>query len=185
MILARSRARRCPVFVWKNPRNDGRDCKLQSEKCLGRPCLHLAENKGVFVQGRGYTHYYDNPELVCWTNHRDGCPYPYPEPDPEKVRCCSVPDFPKATPGVKTQKCRTCGQRASGWTLEARRSLPVLEHVDCRHSRARQVDVHSQEAWWCPDCKAYWERKPLPKQVGHDSGYFMEKWLKSLRGSAS
>jgi hypothetical protein len=38
------------------------------------PCFCLGFDKGTFVQGRGYTKYYDKELPVCWTRHSRGCP---------------------------------------------------------------------------------------------------------------
>lgn len=37
-------------------------------------CYHVGEDKGTFVQGRGYTSYHKTPRLVCMTRHLHGCP---------------------------------------------------------------------------------------------------------------
>jgi hypothetical protein len=42
--------------------------------CLSRKCFRLMYNKGPFVKGRGYTSYYDKPQLICGENHLNGCP---------------------------------------------------------------------------------------------------------------
>jgi len=44
------------------------------EKCPSRPCFQFGFNKGTFVQGRGYTSYYDKERPVCMRRHLHGCP---------------------------------------------------------------------------------------------------------------
>jgi hypothetical protein len=43
-------------------------------RCFKRSCYALGFDKGTFVQGRGYTSYYDKPRKVCQTRHLHGCP---------------------------------------------------------------------------------------------------------------
>jgi len=155
----------------KNPRGDGRDADVFDRLCYARPCLNVGENYGVFTQGRGYTQVHKNPTLECMTRHLHGCPYPLPEAESEAVRCCVVPDFPTPKKGQKPyrQRCRTCGEWASGWVLEARRSLPAQDHVECRHLRVyeRQGDLFSCPLWFCPNCSTYWlVNKPGPRLPG-------------------
>jgi hypothetical protein len=38
------------------------------------PCFAIGEDKGTYMQGRGYTSYHSKPQLVCWTRHLQGCP---------------------------------------------------------------------------------------------------------------
>jgi hypothetical protein len=42
--------------------------------CADRVCYQPMQDKGAFVQGRGYVRYYDKPRWVCQTNHLWGCP---------------------------------------------------------------------------------------------------------------
>ena len=42
--------------------------------CFERPCFRRGEDKGTFVQGRGYTSYHPQPRRVCMTRHLLGCP---------------------------------------------------------------------------------------------------------------
>jgi len=154
-----------------NPWGDGRDADVLDEKCCARPCLNIGEDKGTYVQGRGYTSYHKNPKLCCMTRELRGCPHPLPEPDPEKIRCCNVPDFPKPKKGSRPyrQKCRTCGEWASGWLLEQRRELPALENVECRHRKmhSRDDDMFGCVMWICDLCQLRWLRtKPKPRDPG-------------------
>ena len=114
----------------KNPWGDGRDASVIEECCAFRHCLHIGENKGSFLNGRGYTRYDKNPTLVCLTNHLHGCPDILPDPDPERARCCAKPDFPKVKGDKRQphmQRCRTCGTWAKGYTLEVRKGLQNKE----------------------------------------------------------
>lgn len=154
-----------------NPWGDGRDADVLDEKCCARPCLHVGEDKGTYVQGRGYTSYHKDPKLCCMTRMLRGCPHPLPEPEAEHIRCCPVPDFPKPKAGTKPfrQKCRTCGAWAGGWLLEQRRNLPAQEHVSCRHGRLDEKldDLFGCTRWRCELCNLYWLReKPKPRQMG-------------------
>lgn len=156
----------------KNPWGDGRDAAVSDPECCARPCLNIGEDKGVFVKGRGYTRYYDNPQLECMTRHLHGCPYPKPEPRPEQVRCCRVPDFPKPRKGHNPhkQKCRNCGEWAEGVVLELRRQIPALDHIDCDHRDVYERDERDflgYKVWACPDCNLRWKgAKPKPKDPG-------------------
>jgi len=42
--------------------------------CQWRKCLHKGEDKGHFLQGRGYTSYHREPEYCCMTRLLHGCP---------------------------------------------------------------------------------------------------------------
>jgi len=93
---------------------DSREVDVCDAYCAGRVCLWVVEDKGTFVQGRGYVSYYRTPELVCWTRHLHGCPSPLPPPEPallrERLRCCEAPAFSRRKRvGVRRQRCRTCG----------------------------------------------------------------------------
>lgn len=147
-----------------NPWNDGRNCDVSDDQCCARPCLHVAEHKGTFQQGRGYTSYFKYPQLVCWTRHLHGCPNPKPEINPETVRCCRVPRFP-ASKIAKKQRCLTCGQWATGWVLATRKALPTLEHVDCKHTdvNTTQDELFRGTLHRCRKCSAYWLRGSPPQ----------------------
>jgi len=137
--------------------------------------LHIHEDYGTFVQGRGYTNINRNPGLLCYTRHLHGCPWPLPEPNHEKVRCCVVPDFPSNSK-ARRQRCRTCGQWATGWILEARRNLPFQENVACHHKRVKEDDVLERPMWRCLDCNLYWEgKRPLSRQVGSTFAEMLDK----------
>jgi hypothetical protein len=43
--------------------------------CKTRSCFQLGQDKGTFVQGRGYTSYYKNPQWVCLRRMLHGCPH--------------------------------------------------------------------------------------------------------------
>jgi len=110
----------------KNAWGDGRDVEVLDCACAYRACLGVGENKGSFSQGRGYTHYYAKPALVCMTRHLRGCPHPLSEPDPESARCCDHPRFravPAKQPRPSRQRCIHCGQWLRGLRLALCRSL--------------------------------------------------------------
>jgi len=44
------------------------------KSCPSKPCFWLGEDKGNFVQGRGYTSYHKKILFVCFTRHLHGCP---------------------------------------------------------------------------------------------------------------
>lgn len=46
------------------------------KKCASRSCFSLGQDKGTFVQGRGYTSYHKEPRWVCMRRHLSGCPCP-------------------------------------------------------------------------------------------------------------
>jgi hypothetical protein len=166
----------------RNPRGDGRDADVLDDKCIGRPCLHIGENKGSFVQGRGYTSYHRRPWLECWTRHLHGCPHPLPDMEPENVRCCRVPDFPEPRKGKtpSKQRCRTCGQSATGRVLEIRRGLPEQENTPCKHLRVHLSEdelLAPWEKWLCPDCLSYWTHKPEPREPGESYRDLLDRKL--------
>lgn len=49
-------------------------------RCPDRPCFRLGLDKGIFVQGQGYTSYHRDAKgnlaarPVCATRHQSGCP---------------------------------------------------------------------------------------------------------------
>ena len=67
--------------------------------CAKRSCFVRGEDKGTFVQGRGYTSYYDKPRIVCWTRHLRGCPTAFICPAPD-CRLCHV---------EQSTACSRCG----------------------------------------------------------------------------
>lgn len=168
-----------------NPWGDGRDADVLDDKCCARSCLHIGEDKGTFVQGRGYTSYHKNPWLTCFTRKLHGCPHPLPEPESEAVRCCLVPEFPPAGKRPpRKQRCRTCGQWASGWLLETRRSLPALPNVACHHKKvySREDDLFQCTLWICPDCEGYWKQtKPKSREPGRTFKDLLDEAFPSFR----
>ena len=144
--------------------------------------LHVAEDKGSFTQGRGYTSYYKHPQLVCWHRHINGCPHPKPEIDPEQIRCCRVPRF-APTKTAKKQRCLTCGQWAAGWVLQARKALPVQEHVDCKHLivKGEQDELFGRTLQFCRSCHLYWLREtpPQPCEPGKTFAQLLDERFKT------
>ncbi len=139
---------------------------LREEACLYRPCLHLDVNKGSYTKGRGYTHYYDDPDVVCMHNHLHGCPHPIPEPVAEKMRCCPAPTFAKSRSNPRRQRCKTCGAWLNGLRLELVKTLEHHPHSKCSHAKVREREWALDKAWWCPDCDLWWDAKPSQCQVG-------------------
>jgi len=140
----------------RNPWGDDRDAAVLDDRCQARSCLRIGENKGVFVPGRGYTSYHRNPRLECRQRAMHGCPDQLPWPDPEKVRCCPAPSFARPRGTVRRQRCRLCGEWASGWPLEARRGLPAQPHTACRHNAA--VLACPRIGVWRCECGYFAER---------------------------
>lgn len=81
--------------------------------CGERPCYALGFDKGVYVQGRGYTSYHKVAKPVCWTRHMQGCP---DNSVCEECRTVSVLD-----PGG------ACDQVA--YSIEARRNVKCEGHL--------------------------------------------------------
>ena len=164
----------------------GREVDVLEMACVARPCLWVAENKGTFTQGRGYTSYHKHPWLECWTRHLRGCPSPIPDPDPERVRCCPAPNFPRLGKNGRQQptwqRCRLCGERASGVVLELRRGLPGLPHVNCEHKRVKRSVVWNS-IWVCPDCGLGWRSvdRPSPWAAGDPREELMDQELAELK----
>jgi hypothetical protein len=44
------------------------------KSCPKKSCFRIGEDKGLFVQGRGYVKYHDKVRLVCFQRHLHGCP---------------------------------------------------------------------------------------------------------------
>jgi hypothetical protein len=42
--------------------------------CPKKSCFRIGEDKGTFVQGRGYVRYHEKVRLVCFWRHLHGCP---------------------------------------------------------------------------------------------------------------
>lgn len=169
----------------KNPWRDGRDCAVLEEACACRSCLNIAENKGTFTQGVGYTSYYEKPQLVCMTRHCHGCPHPLPEPDPEKIRCCPNPDFVKPrNKFVRRQKCRTCGSWANGDILLMLKSLPKHPASKCNHEIVRLNDWIGEQYWRCTSCSCLFDSRPKPHEFGESHDLFFERkmneWKKKM-----
>jgi ribosomal protein L37E len=161
----------------KNPWKDGRDADVMDERCVGRPCLHVGEHKGTFVQGRGYTSYFKDPKLVCMHRHLHGCPQPIPDAEPERIRCCLNPDFP-AKGKARKQRCRSCGAWAEGWVLEIRRGLPVLPHVECKHRDVltEYDDLFRKSIVRCRNCGLRWYHVPKPMEPGRTFKEMLDEW---------
>lgn len=90
-------------------KNEG--CDVRAIICKYLPCLHVDQNKGTFVKGRGYTSYYKDLHLVCWNRHMNGCPSIENRPKPV-FKCCEHPDIPVLRKNLKRppwkQRCRNC-----------------------------------------------------------------------------
>lgn len=157
--------------------SDDREVQVLDALCPYRSCLHVGENKGTYVQGRGYVSYHRRPWLECVKRNRDGCPAPIPAPEPEESRCCRVPDFAKPREGTLRQRCRTCGAWAAGWVLDARRGLPTLEHVSCKHADVvcAREDLFERDIWRCRACGLLWDHEPGPREPGETFGEMLDR----------
>ena len=78
--------------------------------CPYRDCYSPGENKGTFVQGRGYARYFDKPIPCCMTNLLRGCPAEpnvheeVGEPDDRYRRAVRVmPDWDKVVEACGTR----------------------------------------------------------------------------------
>lgn len=169
----------------KNAWGDGRDADVRDHECEGRPCLHIAEDKGSYSVGRGYTSYYKNPQLCCMTRHVRGCPQPIPEVDIEQLRCCPNPDFPSPRKGKRPpayQRCRTCRTRKPGWVVDLLREVTKYPASKCGHVAAEATNWACEPCWRCPTCKQWWDKKPSPHQAGEARDAFstrrMAEWEK-------
>ncbi len=47
---------------------------VKDKECATRSCFQLGQDKGTFVQGRGYTSYHKEPKWVCLRRMLHGCP---------------------------------------------------------------------------------------------------------------
>lgn len=167
----------------QNPWGDGRNVDALEPDCAFRPCLQVGEDKGSYVQGRGYTSYYKNPKLVCMRRHLRGCPYPIPEVDVEDMRCCLIPSFaPKGKRRPQKQKCQSCGTFLPISQVDRIRDLPALPHVKCNHVRMGQRSPMTDEGdwWYCPACNLWWKTKPEPFQKGMEYGEVLDVIFPSL-----
>jgi len=57
-------------------KRDGRKVSVEVsyKTCPNKSCFQIGEDKGTFVQGRGYVKYHDKVRLVCFRRHLHGCP---------------------------------------------------------------------------------------------------------------
>lgn len=53
---------------------DGKKVDVCDRNCVSKKCFWLGQDKGTFVQGRGYTSYHKTPRWVCMRRHLHGCP---------------------------------------------------------------------------------------------------------------
>jgi hypothetical protein len=53
----------------------GKMVDVSRKDCGKRDCFYLLQDKGTFVQGRGYTSYHEKPRWVCGHRHLHGCPH--------------------------------------------------------------------------------------------------------------
>lgn len=100
-------------------RHEKKSVEVRDAACRKRSCFSLGQDKGTFVQGRGYVSYHARPRWVCGTRHLHGCPIAWVCP---VCRTCQVE-------GVTT--CEMCGaargsedDRAVGISHEMPRSTP-------------------------------------------------------------
>ena len=170
----------------RNPWKDGRDCDVSDGSCALRGCLHVAEDKGSYTPGVGYTSYHRVPRLVCMTRHLRGCPHPKPDPDPEKARCCPSPDFAKPRGAPRRQKCRTCGAWLEGEALSLAGGLPRHPASRCSHASAAPDEWSGEACWHCPQCSRWFDVSPSPHTPGEPLDEFarrrFEAWKERLHG---
>lgn len=127
-------------------------------RCWLRPCFHADLNYGVYAQGKGYTHVYRNPELVCMQRHLHGCPRQIPQADPGRARCCLRPLYrgSQRYKRVTYRECQGCGAVAPSRIATLRNALPRLG-VDCEHRQPREgCGGHI-----CDACGGWWDHTPL------------------------
>jgi hypothetical protein len=145
------------------------DCDVcEPRKCQFRSCFRPGEDKGSFVQGRGYVSYHKVPKKVCMTRHLHGCPLDLPEPDHEARRCCYRPSYQRRKEAPKGwRQCETCGVVNPRWAADILNGLPGLPGVSCRHEKAK----NSMLVGWieCPicdgGCGGLWDHRPKPFEV--------------------
>ena len=82
-----------------NVKINGKNVDVCHKDCPKQECFHLGQDKGTFVQGRGYTSYHKTPLWVCMTRHLHGCPEGWLCPEP----CNTIMAPPN-------KKCRWCGK---------------------------------------------------------------------------
>ena len=60
----------------KIKQSDGKkiEVDVSDKSCATATCFSLGQDKGTFVQGRGYTSYHAKPRWVCMRRHLHGCP---------------------------------------------------------------------------------------------------------------
>ena len=138
--------------------------------------MQPGENKGNFVQGRGYTSYFKDPKPICACNYYHGCPHPLPEPNPEEARCCYRPLY-KRQKGAppKHRECETCGSYAATRCVKELNALPTLPGVPCTHPGPSEPTMIG---WFqCGSCRGFWEQRPMPFEV---SQYTFDEYLTEL-----
>lgn len=168
----------------RNPWKDGRDCDVSDALCAFRDCLHVAEDKGSYTPGVGYTSYHRSPRLVCMTRHVRGCPHPQPDPDPERARCCPSPDFarPRKGQSPRRQRCRTCGAWLEKEALPLAKGLPRHPSSRCDHAPVRPHEWAGEKCWRCQKCDLWFDERPGPHRAGEVLEEFadrrMAEWKK-------
>ena len=155
--------------------------------CPFRSCLSPNEDKGTYVQGRGYTSYHKNPKLVCWNRHLRGC-YgngdSIPEPNPENARCCHRPNYRrKGDAPTNWQQCETCGDVAPKWAAKVLNELPTLPGVSCKHDKASSTLLtgHYECKRYDGGCGGVWDHRPQPLEVPqHDTEWMLQELKKIM-----
>lgn len=66
--------------------------------CEWRHCFSKGFDRGIFVPGKGYSHYFDKPKLICTFRMLNGCPT-Y-QNTPMRV----LPDFKKMINDILSRK---------------------------------------------------------------------------------
>lgn len=159
-------------------------CDVASDRCLYRECFHPGEDKGSFQIGRGYTSYYENPELVCMTRHHHGCPDVIPDPDPELAKCCRSPDFAVSKKPKTRQRCRRCGTFSTGFVLTLANLASKLPAVKCNHRKSFETEWTTEPCFECSECSSFFDSKPQEYEPGETLEEFrkrrMELWDKKM-----
>ena len=156
-------------------------------ECVFRECLHVGEDKGTFVQGRGYTSYHKTPELVCMTRHLHGCPMEKSKPDPENARCCYRPAyFRKGKAPANWQECSTCGAVSPKWVAKILNALPEMPGMKCDHSMVSPSFLKGY--WECNSydsgCRGVWDHKPKARESHqHDTDWLIEEAKKLMKAN--
>lgn len=78
-------------------RHDNKKVDVVDASCPIRTCFRLGQDKGSFVQGRGYTNYHKAQKWVCMRRHLHGCPTEW------VCEACRYGQLPL------TLRCRNCG----------------------------------------------------------------------------